>query len=42
VKVEYRYNRSSDPVFSDAPPPFADFGSEKDSHQVQVQAVVDF
>jgi hypothetical protein len=42
LKVEYRYNRSSDRAFSDAPAPRADLGAQKDSHQVQVQAVVNF
>lgn len=42
MKIEYRYNWSDVTVFSSAPPPLPDFGAEKDSHQVQVQWVVNF
>ena len=42
MKVEYRYNRSNQPVFSDADPPLADTDPKKSSHQVQVQFAVNF
>jgi len=42
MKIEYRYNRSSQPVFSDAPSPLADTDPQKSSHQVQVQFAVNF
>jgi hypothetical protein len=42
LKIEYRYNRSSEPVFSEADPPFADPDPRKSSHQVQLQAAINF
>jgi hypothetical protein len=41
-KMEYRYNRSNQPVFSDAPAPLADTDAQKSSHQVQLQFAVNF
>jgi len=42
LKMEYRYNRSSQPVFSDAPSPLADTDPQTSSHQVQLQVAVNF
>jgi hypothetical protein len=42
LKIEYRYNRSNEPVFSEADPPFADPDPKKSSHQVQLQLAVNF
>jgi opacity protein-like surface antigen len=42
LKIEYRYNRSNEPVFSEADPPLADPDPKKSSHQVQLQAVINF
>lgn len=42
LKIEYRYNRSDQPVFSDAPPGTDILEADTSSHQVQVQAVVNF
>ena len=42
LKIEYRYNHSNMPVFSDAPAPEVDLDPRKHSHQIQMQAVVNF
>lgn len=42
LKIEYRYNRSNQPVFSDAPPATSILSADKSSHQLQLQAVVNF
>lgn len=42
LKIEYRYNRSDRPVFSDAPPASAILSADKSSHQLQLQVVVNF
>jgi hypothetical protein len=42
LKIEYRYNRSNEPVFSEADPPFADPDPKKSSHQVQLQVAINF
>ena len=42
LKIEYRYNRSNMPVFSDAVPPLVDLDPRKHSHQVQMQAAINF
>jgi hypothetical protein len=42
IKIEYRYNRSNQPVFSDAAPPLADTDPKKSSHQIQFQAAINF
>jgi hypothetical protein len=42
LKIEYRYNKSNMPVFSDAPPPEVDLDAKKYSHQVQIQAAIIF
>lgn len=42
VKVEYRHNRSNQPVFSRADAPLADPDTARSSDQVQVQLVVNF
>lgn len=42
LKIEYRYNRSDQPVFSDAPPATAILEADKSSHQVQLQVAVNF
>ena len=42
LKIEYRYNRSNQPVFSDAPAPLADTDPKKSSHQIQIQAAINF
>jgi hypothetical protein len=42
LKIEYRYNRSDRPVFSDAVPPLADVDPRKHGHQLQLQAAINF
>jgi hypothetical protein len=42
VKLEYRLNRSSQPVFSDARPGVAILDADHWSHQVQLQFVVNY
>ena len=42
LKIEYRYNRSNMPVFSDAVPPSVDLEPRRHSHQVQMQAAINF
>ena len=42
MKIEYRYNRSNVPVFSDAVSPLADTDPKKSSQQVQVQFAINF
>jgi hypothetical protein len=42
LKIEYRYNRSNQPVFSDEVPPLADQDPRKHSHQLQMQAAINF
>jgi hypothetical protein len=42
LKIEYRYNRSNQPLFSDEVPPLADVDPRKHSHQVQLQAAINF
>jgi hypothetical protein len=42
LKMEYRYNRSNQPVFSNALSPLADTDPKKSSHQVQLQVAVNF
>jgi hypothetical protein len=42
LKIEYRHNRSNVPIFSDAVPPRADENPRKSSHQVQLQAAINF
>ena len=42
LKIEYRYNRSNQPVFSDAVPPLADEDPKKYGHQIQLQAAINF
>jgi hypothetical protein len=42
VKIEYRLNRSNEPVFSDAEPAVDILTADQTSHQVQVQLVVNF
>lgn len=42
LKIEYRYNRSNMPVFSDAVPPFVDLEPRRHSHQLQMQAAINF
>ena len=42
LKIEYRLNRSDTPVFSDAPPGEDILQAEQTSHQVQLQAIVNF
>jgi hypothetical protein len=42
LKIEYRYNRSNQPVFSDAPPATDILSADKSSQQVQLQVVVNF
>ena len=42
LKIEYRYNRSNQPVFSKADPPLADTDPKKSSHQVQLQVAINF
>lgn len=42
LKMEYRYNKSNRPVFSDAVPPIADLDPQNHSHQVQIQAAINF
>jgi hypothetical protein len=42
VKLEYRFNRSNRPVFSDAAPGLDILQADRDSHQLQLQFVVNF
>lgn len=42
LKIEYRYNRSDQPVFSDLPPSTAILTADKSSHQLQFQVAVNF
>jgi Putative beta-barrel porin-2, OmpL-like. bbp2 len=42
LKMEYRYNQSNVRVFSDAAPPFVDPDAKKSSHQIQIQAAINF
>jgi hypothetical protein len=42
VKLEYRYNESNRPVFSDAKPGVPILDADHSSHQVQLQFVVNF
>jgi hypothetical protein len=42
LKIEYRYNRSNQPVFSDARPATDILDADKSSHQLQLQVVVNF
>jgi len=42
LKIEYRYNHSNMPVFSDAVPPEVDLDAKKYSHQIQLQAAINF
>lgn len=42
LKIEYRYNRSDQPVFSDAAPATAILNADKSSQQLQVQVIVNF
>ena len=42
LKVEYRYNWSDKTVFADTAPPFADADAKKNSHQIQIQAAINF
>jgi Putative beta-barrel porin-2, OmpL-like. bbp2 len=42
LKIEYRYNRSNQPVFADAVAPLGDEDPKKSSHQVQLQAAINF
>jgi hypothetical protein len=42
LKMEYRYNWSNQPVFSEAAPPFADAAPNKSGHQIQIQAAINF
>jgi hypothetical protein len=42
LKLEYRLNRSSQPVFSDARPGVDILGADRTSHQLQLQFVVNY
>jgi hypothetical protein len=42
LKIEYRVNHSDEPVFSDAEPGIDILEANQTSHQVQVQAIVNF
>jgi hypothetical protein len=42
LKIEYRLNRSDEPVFADAEPAVDIITAEQTSHQVQLQLVVNF
>ena len=42
LKIEYRHNRSNQPVFSEAYPPLADPDPSKSSHQLQMQVAINF